>query len=124
MPTMLVLCLYNALTMATMPTMPLLCLLYLYYACNMPTIPVLCLLYLYYVCTMPTMLTMPIYNYRSRSDPKLRLISKKKVFTSPVNRIMSQSAICCHKISLLTIYIHQTPLHIRNQYTEIRNKYC
>ena len=35
-----------------------------------------------------------------------------------VNRITSQSATCYHKISLL--FIHGTPLHIRNQYTEIR----
>ena len=40
-----------------------------------------------------------------------------------VNRITSQSVTCYHKISLLTIYIHETPPHIRNQYTEIRNKY-
>ena len=39
------------------------------------------------------------------------------------NRIASQSATCCHKMLLLTIYIHGTPLHKRNQYTEIRNKY-
>ena len=41
------------------------------------------------------------------------------------NKITSQSATCCHKIPLLTIYIDRTPLglHIRNQYTEIRNKY-
>ena len=40
-----------------------------------------------------------------------------------VNKITSQSATCYHKIPLLTIYIHETPLHTRNQYTEIRNKY-
>ena len=58
-------------------------------------------------------------------DPKLKLISKKekKIFTSQVNKIAPQSAICYHKIPLQTIYINGTPLNIRNQYIEIRNKY-
>ena len=40
-----------------------------------------------------------------------------------VNRITSNSVTCYHKIPLLTFCIHGTPLHTRNQYTKIRNKY-
>ena len=55
------------------------------------------------------------------------LLRKKELANSDVlevvNRITSQSAACHHKIPLLTIYIHGTPLHTRHQYIEKRNNY-